>query len=370
MEFLRSRLAVRYIFSEMVPSFLMGNLIFILILLMFQALRLTEFVLIHGVTLAVIGEIVLYLSTSFLPIILPMSLLFAVLLTYGRLRDESEIIAMRSVGLSMPTLMAPALVLALLVTWASAQTSFQVAPWGNRQFEVLIHNVGSQKAAGAIRPGTFSEGFFQGLVIYAGQIDSKSGLLKEIFIYDERNRDVPLTIIAERGQILRTTEPTAQRASLRLINGNVHRLQDGRHTKIRFSTYDILLSSPISTGARARSPQSMTLEDLNQVLKDPTLEAAKKSNLQSEYHRRWALSFACLIFGCLGVGLGSGGSRRSGKSSGFVLSLGVIVSYWILYATFEGLARSQTLSPALAMWAPNVIFSALTFYLLKRGWNH
>ena len=297
MEFLRSRLAARYIFSEMAPSFLMGNLIFILILLMFQALRLTEFVLIHGVTLSVIAEIVLYLSTSFLPIILPMSLLFAVLLTYGRLSDESEIVAMRSVGLSMNSLMFPALVLALLVCWASAQTAFQLAPWGNRQFGVLVHNLGSQQAAGVIRPGTFSEGFFQGLVIYAGQADAKSGLLKEIFIYDERSRAVPLTIIAERGQVVKTSDPSAQRASLRLINGHVHRLQEGRHTKIRFTTYDILLSSPISTSVRQQSPQSMTLEDLQQVLKDPTLDTAKKVRLETEFHRRWALSFACLIFG-------------------------------------------------------------------------
>src|SRR5690606_31331339 len=97
----------------------------------------------------------------------------------------SEIIAMRAVGLSMSTLLLPAVVLSLLESWASAQTSLSVAPWGNRQFEVLVHNLGSQKAAGVIRAGTFSEGFFQGLVIYAGNADAKSGLLEEIFIYDE-----------------------------------------------------------------------------------------------------------------------------------------------------------------------------------------
>jgi lipopolysaccharide export system permease protein len=347
----------------------MGNIIFILILLMFQALRLTEFVLGHGVSMSVIMEIVLYLSTSFLPIILPMSLLFSVLMTYGRLSDESEIIAMKSVGLSMSTLILPALVLSFLVSWASAQTSFNVAPWGNRQFEVLVHNLGSQKAAGVIRPGTFSEGFFSGLVIYAGKADAKTGLLEEIFIYDERSRSTPLTIIAERGQILRQTDSAAQRASLRLINGNVHRIHEGRHTKIKFTTYDILLSSPVSTSIRQQSPQSMTLEELAQVLRDPTLDSAKKIRLEIEYHRRWALCFACFIFGGLGVGLGTRGNRRSGKSSGFVMSLMIIVGYWILHATFEGLAKSQTFTPALAMWSPNIVFGTLTTMLLKKGWN-
>lgn len=368
MEFLRSRLAARYIFSEMVPSFLLGNVVFILILLMFQALRLTEFVLIHGVSLGIILEIVAYLSTSFLPIIMPMSLLFSVLMTYGRLSSESEIVALRSIGLGMPSLLTPAIVLSILVAWGSAQTSFNMAPWGNRQFEVLVSKVGSQKAAVSIRGGTFSEGFFD-LVVYADRVDSKSGILEEVFIYDERSRDNPLTIIAERGQILQQSDDSAQRASLRLLNGNVHRIHEERHTKVHFSTYDILLSSPIRTDIRQKTPPSMNQEELKQALKDPTLKDPKRVQLESELHRRWALSIACLLFGGIGVGLGTRTNRRSAKSSGFVLSLSLIVTYWVLYATFESLAKSQTLEPALAMWLPNVLFGGFMITLLKRAWN-
>ena len=69
MELVRSRLALKYLLFEMIPSFLMGVFIFVLILLMFQALRLTEFVLVHGVSLKMASEIMLYLSVSFLPVI-------------------------------------------------------------------------------------------------------------------------------------------------------------------------------------------------------------------------------------------------------------------------------------------------------------
>src|SRR5690606_28280616 len=98
------------------PAFLLGIFVFVGILLMFQALRLTEFVLVHGVSAGTIFSIMLYLSVSFLPVILPMSLLFSVLLTYSRLSNDSEIVAFKSLGLSMIQLAAPAVVLAVVAT--------------------------------------------------------------------------------------------------------------------------------------------------------------------------------------------------------------------------------------------------------------
>ena len=94
--------------------------------------------LVHGIKLSTILNIMGYMSISMLPLILPMSLLFAILMTYNRLSQESEIIAMKSIGLHGFTLLLPALVLSFIITYFSAQTAFYIAPWGNRQFEVLI----------------------------------------------------------------------------------------------------------------------------------------------------------------------------------------------------------------------------------------
>ena len=176
----------------------MGVFIFVVILLMFQALRLTEFVLVHGVGLRTIGEIMLYLSVSFLPIILPMSLLFSVLLTYNRLSNDSEIVALKALGLSMGQLTIPALMLAGAATLMSAQTSFYLGPWGNRKFEVLINDLGRQKVGATLREGVFSEGFFD-LVMYENKVDSKVGLLRDVFIYDEREAKAPVTRIDKTG---------------------------------------------------------------------------------------------------------------------------------------------------------------------------
>lgn len=386
------RKATQYIFFEIIPSLILGVLVFIFILLMAQALRYTEFVLIHGVGIGVVGQIIMYLSISFLPALLPMSLLFAVIMTYGRLSNDSEIIAFKACGMSMVPIAFPAFLLSALVTLISAQTSFHLAPWGNRQFEILISKVGSTKASVAIREGTFSEGFFD-KVVYANQVSPDTGELKSVFIYDETQGDLPLTIIAKKGQIIQ--DPKVPNSVLiRLFNGDIHRKGE-THTKIQFDSYDIKITNPVHFDIREKSPQSMTIEEISenlrtkkvmtsaedQLLKEnkasPEQKEALKSKLSPEqalmlkveYHKRWAISLVCLIFGLLGVALGTNTNRRNQKANGLVLSLGVVVTYWILYISGEGFARSGQLPPAVAIWIPNVLFAIFAAVRLRKIWN-
>ena len=350
----------------MLPSLFLGVAVFIFILLMAQVLRYTEFVLIHGVGLGVIGQIVAYLSISFLPALLPMSLLFSVISTYGRLSNDSEMVALKASGLSMLSITLPAILLSCLVTLISAQTSFHLAPWGNRQFELLVTKVGSSKAGATIREGTFSEGFFD-KVVYANEVDSKTGELKSVFIYDETQGDVPLTIIAKKGQIIQ--EPGQTNAVLiRLFDGDIHRKGEA-HTKIKFESYDLKMTDPIRHETRDKSAPSLTIDEISNQLKQGGLLEEDQRMLQAEFHKRWAISIVCLIFGLLGVGLGTNTNRRTQKAGGIVISLGVVIAYWILYVTGESLARGGQIPAAIAIWTPNVLFAGLAFWTLKKNWN-
>lgn len=364
---MRGLQAIRYIFFETLPAFLMGVLVFVGILLMFQALRLTEFMLIHGVSGRTVLQLMLYLSVSFLPVILPMSLLFSVLLTYSRLSNDSEIVAFKSLGLSMPQLTVPAVFLGLAATLMSAQTSFYLGPWGNRRFEVLINELGQQKVGATLKEGVFSEGFFD-LVVYANRVDSKAGLLDDVFIYDERDPKAPVTIIAKAGHILREKTQSGQSALLRLSEGNIHRTHQNTYTKVDFSSYDINLFDAHTFSEKKKSPPSMTLDELSSELKNKDLDAKGRRKLEVEYHRRWSLSAACMIFALLGVGLGTVTNRRSARGGGFVICLLALISYWILYVSAESLARNGTLPAALGLWLVNVVFLMVALRSIKASW--
>lgn len=361
------RKATSYLFFEIWPSLILGVLVFIFILLMAQALRLTEFVLIHGIALETVLEMMSYLSVSFLPAILPMSLLFSVILTYGRLSQDSEIVALKAVGYSQAALTAPAAVLAILVAILSAQTSFTIAPWGNRQFEVLITKLSQTRAGATLKEGTFSEGFFD-MVVYANKVNSETGELEKVFIYDGRSSDLPLTMISKSGQIIQDPKMPGHSVLLQLKDGDIHRKGE-THTKIKFGTYEVKLTDPIKEELRAKTPPSLTLSEISDQLKFNQLTDNDRRILRIEWHKRWAISIACVIFGILGVGLGTQTNRRTQKSGGLVVSLGVIIGYWLLYVTFEGMARSNQIPVIFALWTPNAVFALFTIYRMKLIWN-
>jgi len=358
--------ASQYLFFEMWPSLIMGILVFVFIMIMFQAIHYTEFVLIHGVSLLTVAQMLGFICISFLPALFPIALLFSILMTYGRLSSDSEIVALKATGHSMWSISLPAILLAGLISLLSAQTSFHIAPWGNRQFEILISQLEQSKASATIREGTFSEGFFD-MVVYTNQIDSQTGVMKKVFIYDEREES-PLTVIAKKGQLIQEKNNLGNTVFLRLQDGDIHK-QGISHTKINFGSFDIRLFDPAQENLRSKSPQSMTIEEISESLKQTTLSTELKRDLHVEYHKRWAISLVCYIFALVGIALGTQANSRHQKNNSFVLSLIIIIAYWTLYVSAEGAARNGQLPVTLAIWTPNVIFLIFAGYRLYRNWD-
>ena len=88
--------------------------------------------------------------------------------------------------------------------------------------------------------------------------------------------------------------------------------------------------------------------------------------MQVEYNRRWSLSLACLIFGIMGVGLGTTTNRRLARTSGFLMCLLVVVGYWVIYMLAEMAANNEIFKPWIAIWGVNIIFFALGLLSLRR----
>ena len=364
----RGKIAGKYILFEIIPGFVIGAIVFVLVLLMFQSLRLTEFVIVHGVSLKVILNIVTYMSVSFLPAILPMSILFAMLLSYSRLSSDSEIVVMKSVGLSNWSLILPGLIFSIFIAFVSAYTSFYLAPWGNRQFEVLFTKLANQKVAATIREGAFSEGFFD-LVVYAKKVNSKKGILENIFIYDERNEQQPLTIIAKRGDLVKTTGGHSDATILRLSSGDIHRTSKDAYTKISFDTYDILFQPPMTDSQRSKSFPSYTMDDLKEELGRGDLDAKKRRLFEAERAKRWAIAFTCIVFTLLAIGIGAVTHHRSGHSGGLVYSISIIVLFWALYVGGDSLVQNTAVPVVAAIWIPNIIFLLAAIWKLRVNWN-
>lgn len=357
----------RYILSETLPGLFLGIFAFIFVLLMFQILRLMEFFLIHGVDFTKILEILWSMSISFVPTLLPMATLFAVVLAFSRFSNDSETVGFISLGVSPSQTLKPLLALGLALSLVSCYASFYLAPEGNRRFELIMHDLSQSKVTSVIKENTFTESFYN-LVIFALGSDTKTGQLDKVFIFDEQNTATPLSIIAQGGIVF--TKNTANKNSLwiKLFEGDIHR-QETNHTKINFGEFEVkLIDSKQIQAEIHKSPNSWTPTDIRAYLNPTTLTPAALENLllaKVELHKRWAVGATCLILCLLGFTLGFNPNRRV-KGNGFVLSLFIILGYWILLVAFENLARSSLLPAFFAMWAPNILFLSWGLWRFKK----
>jgi lipopolysaccharide export system permease protein len=330
---------------------------------MFQGLKFAEFALIHGVGGKTLLEILFYMTISLLPVILPMSLLFSVVLTFSRMSGDSEIIALRACGISLWQLIFPVFILGCLVTATSAQLAFDVAPWGNRKFEVLVSTLSNTKAAFNLKEGTFLEGFFD-MVVYASKINPETGELSHVFIYDER-QSPPLTIIAKKGFMNQNNQLTGQQVQLELQEGDIHRKTE-THTKISFGKFFIALNENYKIEEKDKSLQSMTLEEIRTSKENLSLDPKLLQSFNTEYHKRISVSYACLLFAILGCALGINHQRRSGRGSGLIVSLSIIVIYWVSILMFESISRTTKIPSPIWIWCPNILFTLATLKLLHK----
>ena len=115
----------------------------------------------------------------------------------------------------------------------------------------------------------------------------------------------------------------------------------------------------------SRGLRAMTLEELQAIAADPEEGFFQRNLARVEWHKKFAIPAACLVFGLFGLPLGFN-NRRGGRGSGFALSTLVILLYYVLLSNGEEAAAQGRLDPWLAMWGPNLLFSILGAFLLAR----
>jgi lipopolysaccharide export system permease protein len=292
-----------------------------------------------------------------------MAFLLAVLLAFGRLSGDSEITAMKASGVSLYGLLPPVFSCALLAYLAGAFVTVYAVPWGNTSFKKLLVEVVEARASLGIKEKVFNDDF-PGMVIYADRYDQQQHVMAGILIQDERDPLAPSTIFARSGVIV--TDPAARIVRLRLDNGSIHRsMAKTGYRLIEFSNYDLSINLGQNSQTVATNELDMSLAELRANLASGRFGARMMHDMAQEYHRRFSLPFACLVFALVGMPLGIQ-NQRSGKAAGFSLIIGLLLAYYIVLSAGKTLGERELLSPFLAAWTPNLLFISLGFYLFKK----
>lgn len=342
---------------EITGIFLLGLTIFTLVLLMGRMVKLMEMVVANGVPLLDVMRLFGYLLPSFLVLTIPMALLLAVLLAFGRLSADNEITIFKSSGLSLAALLPPALTCAAVACLLTLFVSLVAVPWGNTGFKRFSLEIARTYSAAAIKERIFRDDL-PGIVMYVDQYDEQSHQMNRVMIQDERDPSRPLTIFARNG-IVDSDEKTGAMRIL-LHNGSIHSQDNkGGYRLIAFGDY-LLTTELGKSGALVRSEGDLSVTELLQVARVP--QARNKALV--ELHSRFAFPAAALVFAILALPLGLS-NRRSGKGAGFTASILVLLVYYVLLSFLRTLAEKGDFPPVLALWLPNLLFLVIGLVLFR-----
>jgi lipopolysaccharide export system permease protein len=175
------------VLKSFLGPFLLTFFIVIFVLVMQFLFKYINDLIGKGLELSVIAKFMMYLSTSLVPLALPLALLMAALMTFGNLGEFNELTALKSSGISLQRIMRPLIIVTLLLSLAAFFFSNYVLPVANLKMRSLLYDIQRKKPEFQIIEGVFYNGI-EGYSIRIGDRSHKSGMLYDIRIYDHTQR--------------------------------------------------------------------------------------------------------------------------------------------------------------------------------------
>ena len=297
-----------------------------------------------------------------------MAMLLAILVAFGRLSADSEVTALRSSGVSLYQLVPPVAMFVAIVTVATGALAWYGRPLGNRALRTAMWDIARTRATAGLKPQIFNDDF-PGLIIYAEQIDATTDQLEHVLIADDRDPQQQNTVFAQAGYMISDVE--RETVTLRLLDGTIHTTDAtaGASYQTEFRSYDVNLDLRASLAdARGRSddPKELTIDQLSSAIAAKRADGKPATSELVEYHRKFAIPFACVVFGLIAMPLGIQPARAV-RSRGFAVSLVIIFSYYILLSMGQGYAEQGRVPPAVGLWLPNVVLGTLGLVLFRRA---
>jgi lipopolysaccharide export system permease protein len=358
-------------------TLLYGSLAFVAgtsILISQNLLQRLDDLLVVGFTRADLLVVLRCFVFMVMPYAIPIAILFGALLAIRRMSSDAEILAMRSCGVGLRTLVTPTVILGALVSGLSAYLMLITEHEARRDLLNLFKTVINRGSF--VQSGKFG---FAGHTTVFTEEHYRNGDLRSVMISDRSSRKHPFTLFAERGHLSFDNE--AETINIHLQNGEIHLTQEqgeeDLYHRILFEAIDYTLDLRPLLGAKnlPERPKQMELDELRSVVADHRagknlrwLAQTTPIAYELEIHRRFALPLAPLLFSLAAVPLGLLFGRRS-RTGGLPLGLGFGFGYYGISIFFQFLARQQLLMPVVSLWAPNLLFAALAFYLLARAQN-
>jgi lipopolysaccharide export system permease protein len=361
------RLLWRYMFSDILLHALLGLFAITLLLVVANLLRFMEELAAAGVGISALGQLVLVILPAYASYALPTALLFGVLLSFGRMSADGEIVAMRASGISASRLLPPALALGLIAAIGAGYLLFEVQPKAGIRMRALMRQLAG--SVQVIEPGRFLE--FGDKLLYVHSLGDASCPLEGVLIGSAVEGERSFYAAARCGTM--DSDASGNTVGFVLHDGSIHfRDPDPtRYRRIRFQTMKTVIDISLYTDPKPGTAQ-LTFSELLAAARLPADDAELK-RLQGRYGtalnvqiwRRLAFPFASILLALVAVPLGIR-PMRSGRSAGALTAIAVMALYWLAFSLAD-MASTRGVVPAwLGFWLPNAFALAIGVGLMRR----
>ncbi|WP_034729205.1 LptF/LptG family permease [Bacteriovorax sp. BSW11_IV] len=375
------KVSERYLVASFIPPFIFSTLFFVVFLLTSQLFRITRVVTKKGVEFGQVIEIVTQIAVSFLPMAIPLSAFFSIIYTLNKMSEDSEVVAMRSFGMTKFDLFKPYLIIGAFISMAVFSLNESLIPYSRTQYQNTLIKLTSKGVLIDIKP----EQFFTeipGVTLFAEHVEESGETLKNVFIKFARSRDGSEQIImAKKGVIIKHTDdewdvPTLR---MRLIDGNIFKTTvSGKKEKVVFEKYEFpiiegggSIGLVTKTSMKTNSELSREIQEIEGTLKTNISEKEKDdlegdlAKLQKEYWERFNMPVQCIVFIFLGFCLGIKQARGKGRNTS-AIGLGLIILYYTLYFTGVSLSKKGVIPASAAALVPSFIVLIISVYYYRK----
>jgi lipopolysaccharide export system permease protein len=382
----------RYLTRQIVATMLMTVVVFTFVLLLGNVLKEILGMLVNRQATLIMAVQAIGLLIPFVMVFaLPMGLLTATLLVFGRFSADQELNAVRASGVSLVALVTPVLLLSAVMTLVSAWVNLEVAPKCRVAYKRLLVNVGLSQAGLLLPEKTFIKDF-PNKIVYIGKIEDSD--LKDVLIYnlnadgkvdyyiraragkletDQANQvihvqltdawrvglmedsEVPVPIYAAESSLSYTNRPDEVRIDkMQLSDMTFGELR----AQLRLLESRVRYLGPLPKLTREEALEK--LREIKEFRADITLP------IRLQIHSKIAFSFASIGFTLVGIPLGIRAHRRE-TTFGIALALILVLLYYSFFIIGQSLDTRPEFFPHLILWVPNFLFQAIGMVLLWRA---
>jgi len=354
------RIIRNYILRECLQPFTLSICVLTSVFLLGYLPQLANKVINNGVSLTAMGQVFLYYIPILLGYTLPIACLITVILTFGHMSSENEILAMRASGIHLFRLLTPLIFVGIALCLVVYILNDRVIPEAYDAQTRILQETGSQDPSAMLEPGSFINAFDK-YVIFIYRIDGD--LLYGVRIYQPAPNKPTRTIIAQQGEFVHV--PGKDQLMLKLLNGTSDEpdlRNPNNFYKLNFQQSFIRMDLSKKNTKTEKKSKAMTLRELSMKIVSLRKISIDPSPLIAEYHRRMAWSLSPLIFILLGFPFAAITHRRA-KSANLLYALLFAAPYYILSLACQGMASENVFNPILLMWVPNLLGIATALFL-------